>query len=225
MKRAEPTPIGDGRHLRLLAALAGAAIGITACSTAVYQRGDRAAGSTETTASHVQVERQALTSAMTTLSNLVEKPAPDLRPGFDAFSSALDTLIAAAKTSEAKARQMAHSNDVFFTEWDKQLTSITNLDIRRRSATRRNESSTQFRAVNERYLQAQDQLRSLISYLEDLRRALRNDLTRSGLASARPLVANASAVADSVQGDLGQARSDLSSLRAEMSSVPGPARP
>jgi hypothetical protein len=218
MKTQKTSRIRIWKQVLSVAALAVGAMWLAGCSTPVYQRGDRAADSAQVAAAQVQTEMQALAGTLTTLTNLVEKPAADLRPGFQAFSASLDGLIAAAQRGEVRAKQLARSNDVFFAAWDKQLTTISNVDIRTRSAARRNQVSTQFRTINDRYGEAREQLSSMISYLEDIRRALSTDLTLNGIEAVKPLVVDAGTTARKVQSDLAQANDDLAALSVQMSS-------
>jgi hypothetical protein len=202
----------------MFAALALSGIWLAGCSTPVYQRGDRAADSAQVAAAQVQTELQALAGTLGTLTNLVEHPAADLRPEFLAFSSALDGLVAAAKRGDVTANHLARSNEVFFAAWDEQLTTISNVDIRSRSAARRNEASTEFRTTNACYARAREQLWSLIDYLEDVRRALSTDLTPKGIEAAKPLLTHAGSTADDVKADLGRANRNLAALSVQMSS-------
>ena len=201
-------------------ALAGA--WLAGCSTTVYQRGDRAAGSAQAAAMQAQTESQALAGTMATLNSLVDKPAADLKPQYQSFNSALDGLIAAWKQGGVAGNHLVRSNAAYLAAWDKQLTAMTNADVRSRSAARRTEVSNQFNATNNRYLQAQDSLRSLIDYLQDIRRALSADLTPSGVEGTKRLVSNANTTASKVQSDLAQASTDLRTLSASMSSARGP---
>ena len=194
---------------------------LAGCGTTVYKQGDRAADSAQSAALGFQTESQALAGTMATLSDLVDKPAPDLKPQYQSFSAALDGLVAALKRGEVAHNHLVRSNAAFLATWDKQLTTMTNADIRSRSEARRADVSNQFDAAHKRCLEAQDALRSLIGYLQDLRKALSMDLTRGGIDAAKPLVRNANTTADKVQADLAQAGTDLKALSVQMSSGRG----
>ena len=205
-----------------VSALVLAVVWLAGCSTTVYKQGDRAAGSSRTAALEVQTESQALAGTMATLNDLVDKPAADLKPQFGCFSAALDSLVAAAKQGAVMGDQLVRSNAAYFAAWHKQLGTITNADVRSRSEARETEVCNQFNAANHGYLQAQDALRSLIDYLQDIRRALSTDLTVSGVGALKALVSNANTDASKVQASLAQAGTDLTALSNRMSSVGGP---
>lgn len=206
----------------VLAALALAGAWLGGCSTTVYKQGDRAADSAQAAAMQAQTESQALAGTLATLSNLVDKPAPDLRLPFQSFSAALDGLAAALKQGGTRGEQLVRSNALFLASWSKDLTAITNADVRSSSEARRTEVSKQIDAATAHYKQAQDALRSLVDYLQDIRRALSTDLTQNGVGAVKPLVSNASTTASKVQDALTQANTDLTALSAQMSSARGP---
>lgn len=203
------------------AALALAGAWLVGCSTTAYKQGDKAAESARVAAMQAQTESQALEGTMATLNNLVDKPAADLKPEFKSFSSALEALVAAAKRSKVKGDQLVRHDTAFLTAWEKQLTTITNTDVRDRSEARRTEVVKQFDAANNRYVEAQDALRSLMDYLQDIRRALSTDLTANGIEAVKPLVNNANTTTSKVQAALAQANTELTALSTQMSSARG----
>lgn len=95
-------------------ALALAGVWLAGCHTTVYQQGDRAAASSRAAATELQTQSQALEGTTATLSNLVYKPAPDLKPQFQSFSAALDGLAAAARRGGVTGSQLERSNALYF---------------------------------------------------------------------------------------------------------------
>ena len=159
---------------------------------------------------------------MTALNDLVDKPATDLKPQFQSFSTALDQLVAATRQGGAAGSRLERSNTVYLAAWSKQLTTITNADVRSRSEARKAEVNKQYDATHNQYAQAQGSLWSLVEYLQDIRKALSTDLTAGGLEAAKPLVRTARTDAGKVQTALTQARTNLMALGAAMSSTGGP---
>ena len=204
-----------------VSALVLAAVWLAGCSTTVYHQGDKAAGSSRTAALKVQTESQALAGTMATLNNLVDKPAADLKPQFQCFSAGLDSLVAAAKRGTVTGNELVRSNAAYFAAWHQQLATITNADVRSRSEARKVEVCNQFNTANHLYAQAQDDLRSLVDYLQDIRRALSADLTASGVEAVKPLVTTANTNAGKVQTALSQAGTELAALSTRMSSAGG----
>ena len=200
------------------AALALAGVWLAGCKTTVYKPGDRAADTAQAAAIAIQTEGQSLTGTTSTLNDLVDNPSADLKPQFRNFNAALDSLVAARKRGEAARDHLARSSAAFFADWDKQLTTMTNIDVRTRSEARKADVSRQLDAANNRCIQAQESLRSSVGYLQDIRRALSTDLTRNGVEAVKSLVRNANTTVSTVQADLTQASTELKALSAQMSS-------
>ncbi len=214
---------GASAQVLVAAVIALAGAWLVGCSTTVYRQGDRTADAAWAAAMQVQTESQALAGAQATLNNLVDKPAADLKPQFLSFSSSVDVLVAAAKQTELSGSHLVRSNAAFIAAWDKQLTTITNAEVRSRSEARKTEVANQFDAAHKRYLQAQEALRPLMGYLQDVRKALSTDLTPGGLEAVKELVGNFNTTTSKLQADLAQAVADLKALSAAMSSTRGPA--
>ena len=138
MNTSKETRSGVAVQVLMAAALALAGVWLAGCKTTVYKQGDRAADSAQAAAMAAQTESQSLTGTMSTLNNLVDKPGADLKPQFQNFNAALDSLVAARQSEVRAARDhLVRNNAAFLTDWDKQLTTITNADVRSRSEARR----------------------------------------------------------------------------------------
>jgi Protein of unknown function (DUF2959) len=209
--------------MRLLqvSVMATATLALTGCSLiGVKQTGnERAADSMETAAVELQAESQAIDATIATLNDLVNKPREDLKPQFAQFEFALDRLNAVVKRNERVANRVDRQGSDYFASWDKELATINYGAVREQSVSRKNQVETEFNTVNRRYRETQAVLQPLIVYLEDIRTALKNDLTAGGIASVREVTANAENNARKVQTALAQVADDLAISGARMSSV------
>jgi hypothetical protein len=206
----------------LATALAVAVVWLAGCQSTVHRQGDRAAGSAQATALEVQTQSQMVEATMAALNDLVYKPAADLKPQFESFSSALDRLVAGARQGGVTGSRLERSNAVYLAAWSKQLTTITNADVRSHSEARKIEVGNQFRAAQSQYAQAQGNLWSLVDYLQDVRRALSTDLTANGLQAVKPLVSTATTRVNQTRAALTQSQNSLTTLGSAMSSASGP---
>jgi len=192
---------------------------IIGCSTTTYDRGDSAAKSLQNAAAEVQIEKRELTFTMNALDSLVSKPAVDLRPQFKQFSGNLDRLETSARRNDKAAEVASQKNVAYLQSWDRQLTNMNYEVIRERSETRRTQVAENFNAVDRRYTEARAAMQPLLSYLNDIRRALDSDLTVSGIKSIKPVVANAQDNARKVQSALGKLSDELANAGAKVSPV------
>ena len=189
------------------------------CQSTAYKKSDAAANSLERAAAEVQAETREIDVTLEALNDLVTNPAPDLKPQFVRFNTALDRLTASAQQTDATRLRMEQKSTEYFTAWDQQVPAINFGVIRERSEARRAEVTNHFYSVNSRYLDAQAVVWPLINYFKDIRKALSVDLTSAGLASVKDIVNNAGQNTRKVQLALAQLTNELKMSSAQLSSV------
>ena len=207
-------------HLVLLALCLIAFACFLGCRTSTYKRGEMAARSLQNAATEVQIQSQQLSLTMSSLEDLVNKPGADLRPQFKLFSENLDRLEASARRNDKAAEAALKKNALYLASWDLQITNMNYEVVRSRSEARRTEVGERFKSVHNHYREARTAMQPLLTYLKDIRRALGSDLTRGGLQSVKPIVANARENAQRVQTSLTKLTSELADSGARLSSVP-----
>jgi hypothetical protein len=196
-----------------------ALVEFSGCASANYQKADDASDSLRKAAIQINAENRNIDVTLASLDNLVNRPAPDLKPQFKGFSKSVDRLAASARRAEKAAEVANQKSAEYFRDWDKETVAINFEAVRDQSVSRKTQVSNEFNTVNQRYRENQAVIEPLISYLQDIRRALSTDLTRGGLQSVKPLVDNAEQNARKVQTALARLTMDLSTSRTEMSSV------
>src|SRR2546421_3323197 len=192
---------------------------LTGCSTTGYHKSDAAARSLDAAAAEVQGQRRALEMTTEALQDLVNKPAPDLKPQFARFSDSLDRLNASAKRNQQAARRVGQKSSEYFLAWDKELTTLNYDVIRTRGEARKEEVANLFKVVNRHYHDAQAALQPLVEYLQDIRRTLGADLTTPGLDSVKNFVSNAQENAGKVETALTKLSTVLTEASTSMSSA------
>jgi flagellar biosynthesis chaperone FliJ len=153
------------------------------------------------------------------LNDLVNNPAPDLKPQYATFNRNLDQLEASAKRNAAAATNVNRNATAYFRAWETQLESVNYEVIRNQGQARRAEVKKNFDEVNQQFHEAQSALLPLIDYLEDIRKSLGADLTVGGLQSVRGFLSNAQENAAKVQTALGKVSTQLASARENFASV------
>jgi hypothetical protein len=193
---------------------------LTGCSTTGYHKSDAAAKSLNVAAAEIHAQRHALEATTDALQDLVNKPAPDLKPQFVRFSDALDRLSASARRNQEAARRVSEKSADYFLAWDKELTGLNYEVIRSRGEARKEEVAGLFKVVNRHYHDAQAALQPLVDYLEDIRKTLSADLTAPGLESVKGFVANAQENGSKVNAALSKLSTVLTDASTSMSSAP-----
>lgn len=199
--------------------IAAVAVGLFAgCQATGYKKSDLAAGNSQAAAREVQAEGRELDASIAALNDLVNQPATDAKPQFLQFSLALDRLVASSHHADKEVNRIWSKRAAYLALWEKEIPTIQDPSTRTLSETRKNEVSTQFDVANRSYTEAQNTLRPLTAYLQDIRKALSIDLTRNGLNAIKPSVTNANERAQRTQAVLAQAATELDTLSARTAS-------
>lgn len=159
---------------------------------------------------------------LTTLSNLVYKPAPDLVPQYKAFSGATKKLASLSDSVDKHAATMKERADAYFAEWDKGMTNISNPQLRQTSEERRAEVSKAFDDVADSLKKSKDAFDPFLRDLKDIEQVLSLDLTQGGIQSVQDIAGSAIAHGEDLRAALTDAAKDIQGLAAKMSSQ-GPA--
>jgi len=210
----------SARGLRFLAAggLLLMVAWLTGCRTAGYKKADAAALNSQVAAASVRTESQDLEVTIGALNDLVNQPALDAKPQFLRFDQALNRLVAADRRAESEVDRIWRRRAGYLAAWDKEIPTIQDPATRSLSETRKAEVSTQFDAASRRYDEARNNLQPLITFLQDIRKALSTDLTRDGLMAIKPSVSRANDRARQVQAALEQSATDLDTLSSRTAS-------
>lgn len=192
---------------------------LSGCASGNYKNADAAGESVHKAAGQIKAENEAIDVAVARLNELVNNPAPDLKPQFKSYSASVDRLDAAAKRAEKAAEEAKLKSAEYFRNWDKEAATINFEAIRDQSVSRKTQVSNEFNTVNERYRENQAVIEPLISYLRDIRTALSTDLTAGGLQSVKPAADNAEQNARKVQMALDRLTDDMSASTTQVSSV------
>lgn len=191
---------------------------LTGCATAGYNKSDATARSLQRASNEVVEESRALDLTLLTLKELVNKPGADLKPQFKRFSMALDKLAAASTRNQRMEHEVSRKSAAYFQAWDKELAAMNYEVIRARSQARKVEATNDFHSVHLRYVEAQTAMQPMLSYFEDIRKALSADLTQRGLEAIKPIVANAEENAAKVQVALNRLTGELTASGTRLSS-------
>ena len=191
---------------------------LAGCASAGYQKADVAAVSMQQAATEVQLEGRAMDNTMACLSALMDSTG-DLRSPYKRFTKSLDHFVSTAQRTDNTGRRMQEKNVQYFQAWDQQLQSIDYEHIRELSEARKAEVTNRVEAVTHRYQESQAAVQPLITYLQDIRKALNTDLTPGGLESLKGIVKNANDNAAKVQVALEALTAELTNSSSRMASV------
>lgn len=199
------------KSIRLLVLATALGLSIS-CATTSHKKAGNASTSLQEAARGVDRSNAQIDVVLAALSDLVNSPHADLKPQFNAFSAAVTRLEAEAKTVNDQAAAMQEQGAAYFQQWDTELATIQNENIRTRSLDRKNTVSARFDKVRASYVQTKADFAPLMSDLRDIRTALTADLTAGGLASVK-------AVSDKASRNVYPLRASLTGLAVDFKAL------
>lgn len=199
------------KSIRLL--LIATALGLSiSCATTSHRKAGNTSTSLKEAALGVDRSNAQIDGVLATLADLVNSPHADLKPQFNLFSAAVSKLEAEAKAVNEQTAAMQEQGAAYFQQWDTELATIQNENIRTRSLDRKNTVSARFDKVRASYVQAKADFAPFMSDLRDIRTVLTADLTAGGLASVK-------SVSDKASRNVYPLRASLSGLAVDFKTL------
>jgi hypothetical protein len=192
---------------------------ITGCASENYNKSVDTAATLHKSSDMIAKGSTQIDDALTALNDLVLNPLPDLRNQYQTFAGKVDALEATAKNIAAENEAMKAQGAAYFNEWDRQIATIQNEDIRNRSETRRGEVTARFTRIGVQYDETRNAFLPFMSDLHDVQKFLANDLTAGGLVAIKDATAKATTDAVPLKTSLARLSEEFKSLGTSMSST------
>ncbi len=202
--------------------LAAALAIVAGCASRGYDKATATGTALQAAADKINQGNAQLDQTMASLNNLVERPQADLRPQFEKFSADLSNLQSLASDVNDKATDMQAKGQDYFTDWNQQLASIKNEDIRSRSAKRVKEVQAKFQDINGNFQEAKTAFKPFMSDLKDIQTYLSNDLTPAGIDAIKKTVTKANKQVPALKKTISKLASDFKALGLSMSAMTPP---
>jgi uncharacterized phage infection (PIP) family protein YhgE len=181
-----------------LIAVAMAAL-VAGCASSGYQKADSTASYLTTAADKLDAGGVQITAATAALTELVEKPQPDMKLQLKNYSTSVDKLESLSKSAGTAATKMQQMGAAYFQKWDEQLSQIQNEEIRNQSAERKAAVMKQFEQTKAAYDAARAAYSPFVANLRDIRTAVSTDLTPAGVQAISKSMTKVNAQAAEVQ--------------------------
>ncbi len=194
-----------------------------ACASTPSDKGAATGKTVDQAAVEVEQSIAHLDATLASLGNLVTQPAPDLAPQFKAFSKNLDQLESTAEEVASLADKFDSKGQEYFTQWDQQIATVQNEDIKARSTERREAISASFKEIQNEYSEVRNEFKPLLSDLRDVRSVLSADLTLDGLKSIEGTVEDVSESSKPVKESLQELAGRFRDLGVKLSKTGPPA--
>jgi len=162
----------------------------------------------------VQGRRQ-ITATLEELGRLTGEGV-DLRPQFEKFKAELVKMEEKAKSARNRADSMREKGAAFFSEWEQQVNTIQNEEIRNEAATRLGKRKKSYDKILAAMQDAKAELVPFLSDLNDIRKLLESELSAGSVASAKNTIKKAKWHGEDVQESLSDVEKELDRVSAEL---------
>jgi chromosome segregation ATPase len=201
-------------------------LSLNACQTSEPDKGASTGKTVDQAAAEVGATITNLDATVAALNELVERPAPDLNPQFKTYTTNLGML----ETSAGKVRDLAATMDTksqeYFLQWDTQIATVQDEDIRERSEDRKKTIEANFNKIKNEYAEVRNEFKPLLADLQDIRTVLTTDLTVDGLKSINKTVKKVDDESKDVKESLQEMEKRFHDLGVKLSRTgPAPAPP
>jgi hypothetical protein len=200
-----------------LGALAFAAIQLytpTSVAAAGYKLADKTGASIAEFRDEILNVKKQVDATMAALGKVSAQASVDPRKAFNEFNKSLPRVEDAANKAKKRAEAMKARGQQYFAEWEKELASVSNPDIRKLAEERKAKLQEAFGSIKSVMEPARDQFNAWVADLKDLDKYFGNDLTISGIAAAKDLITKATSEGQAVQLSLDKVIADLNTVVA-----------
>jgi len=148
--------------------------------------------------------------------NRLTTPGVDLRAQFEKFKAELVKMEDRAFKARDRADVMKSKGRDFFADWEMQVRSIQNEDIRKAAEKRLVKRKKSYDKILAAMQEAKAELVPFMSDLNDLKKLFESELTTASVASAKSLVRSASWHGNDVTETLLDVEKELDRVAAEL---------
>jgi cytoskeletal protein RodZ len=158
------------------------------------------------------------------MNNLMSADGPQLQAAYERYSSDVDRLKKQSAVVAADGAYLNKQSDTYLADWHKQSNDINDSSLRANSEQDRKTLRDRFTTTQDSYDRAAAAMSRLIGNFEDIRTALRNDLTARGVQGIAQagVVKNAEANAKQAKDGLSEVQSQSTALAEALSPAAQP---
>ena len=203
------------RFLSLLSVAAAAALLGSGCaSTSGYQQADKTGAGIAEFRAEIVNGKKAIDATMKSLGDIAATANSDPRKAFQQFSKAVSNLESTATKVRKRGEDMKAQGAAYFKQWEAQLASVNNPEIRGLAESRKVKLQETFDSIRKYTEPLKVQFGPWMSNLQDLQKYLGNDLTIAGVDAAKPLFTKASTEGAEVQKSMDALVAELNTIAA-----------
>ena len=198
------------------------AAALAACATGPVQRQEQTVESVADTRKEMIDIRAQVDRTLASLNTLVNASPNDLAKAYRQYTKDVDAMHEDAAAMDKHANAMEKHTGDYLAGWQRAQSEIQNPELRDVAGGRRELLTNSFQRIQVAFREARRDITPFLTRLEDIRRALGNDLTAVGVTAVAQTdaVANANAHGSSVATSLDVAISEFDQLVGSMAASP-----
>jgi predicted nucleic acid-binding Zn-ribbon protein len=206
----------EQKGLIILTALAaGATVLLNGCgTTSGYKQADKTGAGIADFREEIVNGKAAIDNTMKALSDVAASADSDPRKAFEEYSKNVSNLESTADKIRKRAQSMREQGQTYFKQWEEQLASVNNPEIRSLAEQRKAKLQETFESVRKHTEPLKAQFDPWMSDLKDLQKYLSQDLTIAGVDAAKGMFAKATSGGLEVQKSMDGLVAELNTIAA-----------
>ena len=210
------------KGLKQFSSLSLVALALVGCATGPVQRQQQTVESVADTRKEMIDIRAQVDRTLASLSALVNASPNDLASAYRQYAKDVDAMRKDAAAMDKHANAMEKQTGDYLAGWQRAQSEIQNPELRDVTGERRELLTNSFQRIQVAFREARRDITPFLTRLEDIRRALGNDLTPVGVSAVAQTdaVANANAHGSSVATSLDVAIGEFDELMGAMAASP-----
>ena len=199
-----------------------ATVTLVGCATSAVDRQEQTVESVADTRKEMTDTRAQIDRTLASLNTLVNASPADLRKTYERYAKDVEVMRRDAATMDKHANAMEKHTGNYLASWQRAQNEIQNPELRDVTGQRRELLTQSFQRLQIAFREARRDVTPFLNRLEDIRRAVGNDLTAVGVAAVAQTdaVASANAHGAAVAGSLDVAIEEFDQLAGALAASP-----
>jgi hypothetical protein len=198
-------------------ALAAGQLFIAADLTAAgYKKADKTGASIAEFRDEIVNIKKEVDTALLALDKVLQTANTDPRKAFKDFDKAVPKVDSAAQKAKKRSEDMKAKGKAYFDQWEKELATVESPEIRQLAQQRKLKLQGTFDAIRSVMEPARDQFNTWLGGMKDLQTYLANDLTITGIDTAKDLINKTKNTGREVQKTLDTVIAELNTIEAAL---------
>ena len=208
------------RTLALMTVSAGAGLLLAGCgTTSNYKQADKTGEGIATFREEILNGKKAIDQTMKSLGAIEASAATDPRKAYEQYSKDVANLDSTANRIRKRGQDMKEQGQAYFAQWESQLAQVKNPEIQKLATERKAKLKETFENIKNLTEPLKAQFEPWMSDLKDLQTYLGNDLTVTGVDSAKSLFAKTHASGTEVQKSMDALVAELNTISATITAA------